>query len=249
MGESSGKTTVCQSRNVLDSAEIAPRSERRTAVNYRPLVGLDIAQIAIGFIVLLFSLTVHEMAHAWTADRLGDPTARLLGRVTLNPVAHADPIGTVLFPLIAMITGAPLIGWAKPVPVNIRQLRHHERDYVLVAAAGPASNIVMAVGAALLLAVMPISPVVLGEANASAPLASLLTQMVRLNVLLAVFNMLPIPPLDGGNVLSGLLPRRIAYTFDQIRPYGFLILYAIILTDAFRVLVARPSIYLINLLL
>ena len=227
---------------------MAPRAER-TAVNYRPLVGLDIAQIAIGFIVLLFSLTVHEMAHAWTADRLGDPTARLLGRVTLNPVAHADPIGTVLFPLIAMITGAPLIGWAKPVPVNIRQLRHHERDYVLVAAAGPASNIVMAVAAALLLAVMPISPVVLGEANASAPLASLLTQMVRLNVLLAVFNMLPIPPLDGGNVLSGLLPRRIAYTFDQIRPYGFLILYAIILTDAFRVLVARPSIYLINLLL
>ena len=213
------------------------------------MVGLDIAQIAIGFIVLLFSLTVHEMAHAWTADRLGDPTARLLGRVTLNPVAHADPIGTVLFPLIAMITGAPLIGWAKPVPVNIRQLRHHERDYVLVAAAGPASNIVMAVAAALLLAVMPISPVVLGEANASAPLASLLTQMVRLNILLAVFNMLPIPPLDGGNVLSGLLPRRIAYTFDQIRPYGFLILYAIILTDAFRVLVARPSIYLINLLL
>ena len=227
---------------------MAPRAER-TAVNYRPLVGLDIAQIAIGFIVLLFSLTVHEMAHAWTADRLGDPTARLLGRVTLNPVAHADPIGTVLFPLIAMITGAPLIGWAKPVPVNIRQLRHRERDYVLVAAAGPASNIVMAVGAALLLAMMPISPLVLGEANASAPLAVFLTRMVTLNVLLAVFNMLPIPPLDGGNVLSGLLPRRIANTFDQIRPYGFLILYAIILTDAFTVLVARPSIYLIDLLL
>ena len=211
--------------------------------------GLDIAQIAIGFTVLLFSLTIHEMAHAWTADRLGDPTARLLGRVTLNPIAHADPIGTVLFPLIAMVTGAPLIGWAKPVPVDLRRLRHHERDYVLVAAAGPASNIIMAVSAAVILTAMPISPVVLGEANASAPLAAFLTRMVVLNVLLAVFNMLPIPPLDGGNVLSGLLPRHIAAIFDQIRPYGFLLLYAVILTDAFVYLVARPSNYLIDLLL
>jgi Zn-dependent protease len=213
------------------------------------LFGIDAAQLLIAFAVLLFSLTVHETAHAWTADRLGDPTARLLGRVTLNPIAHADPIGTVLFPLIAMVTGAPLIGWAKPVPVNIRQLRHHERDYVLVAAAGPASNIVMAVASALVLAVMPISPQVLGEANASAPIASFLTRMVIVNVLLAVFNMLPIPPLDGGNVLSGLLPRRFAQTFEQIRPYGFLILYAVILTDAFRMLVARPSNFIIDLLL
>jgi Zn-dependent protease len=189
------------------------------------------------------------MAHAWTADRLGDPTARLLGRVTLNPIAHADPIGTVLFPLIAMVTGAPLIGWAKPVPVDIRRLRRRYRDYVLVAAAGPASNIVLAVAAALVLAVMTVSSSVPGDANASAPLAVFLTRLVTLNVLLAVFNMLPIPPLDGGNVLSGLLPRRLASTFDQIRPYGFLILYAIILTDAFTVLVARPSIYLIDLLL
>lgn len=211
--------------------------------------GFDIAQIAIGFTVLLFSLTVHEMAHAWTADRLGDPTARILGRVTLNPIAHADPIGTVLFPLIAMVTGAPLIGWAKPVPVDIRRLRHHERDYVLVAAAGPASNIIMAVSAAVILAALPISPVVLGETNTSAPLAAFLTRMVVLNVLLAVFNMLPIPPLDGGNVLSGLLPRHIAAMFDQIRPYGFLLLYAVILTDAFIYLVARPSNYLIDLLL
>ena len=213
------------------------------------MLDLDIAQVAIAFIVLLFSLTVHEMAHAWTADRLGDPTARILGRVTLNPIAHADPIGTVLFPLLAMVTGAPLIGWAKPVPVDLRRLRHHERDYVLVAAAGPASNIILAVGAAIILAVLPISPVVLGETNASAPLAAFLTRMVILNVFLAVFNMLPIPPLDGGNVLSGLLPRHLAAVFDLIRPYGFLLLYAVILTNAFVYLVARPSNYLIDLLL
>ena len=189
------------------------------------------------------------MAHAWTADRLGDPTARILGRVTLNPMAHADPIGTILFPLIAMVTGAPLIGWAKPVPVDIRRLQHRERDYVLVAAAGPASNLIMAVSAALILGVMPVSPVILGETNASAPLATFLTRMVQLNVLLAVFNLLPIPPLDGGNVLSGLLPRPLARTFDQIRPYGFILLYAIILTNAFVYLVAIPSRFLINLLL
>jgi Zn-dependent protease len=120
---------------------------------------------------------------------------------------------------------------------------------VLVAAAGPASNIILAVCAAVILAVMPVSPDVLGETNTPAPLASFLTQMVRLNVLLAVFNLLPIPPLDGGNVLSGLLPRRMAYTFDQIRPYGFLILYAVILTDAFIYLVALPSRFIISLLL
>jgi len=97
-------------------------------------------------IVLLFSLTVHEMAHAWSADRLGDPTARLLGRVSLNPIVHTDLIGTIVFPLIAMVSGAPLLGWAKPVPVNMRYLRHPRRDYVLVAAAGPASNLVLAVG-------------------------------------------------------------------------------------------------------
>src|SRR3954471_19874012 len=131
-------------------------------------------------VVLLFSLTVHEMAHAWSADRLGDPTARLLGRVSLNPLVHADLIGTVGFPLIAMTTGAPLIGWAKPVPVNSRQLRHPQRDFVLVAAAGPASNLIMAIGAALVLSVLPVSPQTLGEANVSVPIAAILSQAMRL---------------------------------------------------------------------
>jgi Zn-dependent protease len=131
------------------------------------LLDIDVAQIFIAFIVLLFSLTVHECAHAWTADRLGDPTARLLGRLSLNPLVHADLIGTVVFPIVAMVANAPLIGWAKPVPVSIRRLRHQRRDYVLVAAAGPASNLMLAVTVAIALQVLPISPVTLGEPNIS----------------------------------------------------------------------------------
>jgi Zn-dependent protease len=202
---------------------------------------LNVAQIFFAFIVLLFSLTVHETAHAWTADRLGDPTARLLGRVSLNPVVHADPVGTLLFPLIALVTGAPLIGWAKPVPVNTRRLARPRRDYVLVAAAGPGSNLVLAVSAALLLMGLPVSPQTLGEANVSVPVATILSEAIRVNVLLAVFNMIPIPPLDGGNVLIGLLPRQLALVFHSLRPYGFVLLYVLMFTGRLEYLVLPPA--------
>ena len=201
---------------------------------------IDFAHIFISFIVLLFSLTVHEMSHAWTADRLGDPTARRLGRVSLNPMVHADPIGTILFPLIAMVSNAPLIGWAKPVPVNIRRLERPQRDYVLVAAAGPASNLALAFVASLLLVVLPISPQTLHDPNVSVPIASILSWTKVQNVMLAVFNMIPIPPLDGGNVLAGLLPPRLAIVFNQIRPYGFILLYALMLTGTLSMLIVPP---------
>ena len=212
------------------------------------MLDIDVAQVFLIFIVLLFSLTVHETAHAWTADRLGDPTARLLGRISLNPIVHADPIGTVVFPLLAMLSGAPLIGWAKPVPVNTARLGHPRRDYMLVAAAGPASNLVLAVVAATALAALPVSPLRLGEPNLSVPLASMLSRAVQLNVLLAVFNMLPIPPLDGGNVLSGLLPRSLSGVFDRLRPYGFILLYALMLTGAFQYIVVPPYLFIRSLL-
>jgi Zn-dependent protease len=205
------------------------------------LLELPAATIFIAFIVLLFSLTVHESAHAWAADRLGDPTARLLGRVSLNPVVHADPIGTVLFPALAIVTGVPLIGWAKPVPVDAGRLGRPRRDYVLVAAAGPASNLLLAIVAGVVLMLLPVSPVVLGQPNVSVPLASLFTRAVQINVFLAVFNMMPIPPLDGGTVLSGLLPRPLAAGFDRFRPYGFVLLYALMLTGSLHYVVGPPS--------
>jgi Zn-dependent protease len=213
------------------------------------LSGIDFPRIFIVFAVLLFSLTVHEAAHAWSADRLGDPTARSLGRLSLNPLVHVDPIGTLLFPLLALVANVPLLGWAKPVPVDVRRLRRTRRDYVLVAAAGPASNLVLATIAALVLRLLTVSPVTLGEANMSVPLASILSSAVQINVLLAVFNMIPIPPLDGGNVIGGLLPRRLAYRFDSlVRPYGFLLLYALMLTSGLNYLIGPPTRLLLSLL-
>lgn len=206
---------------------------------------MDFTQILIGLSVLVASLSVHEAAHAWAADQLGDPTARLMGRLSLNPVVHIDPIGTLLFPLVAITTGLPLIGWAKPVPVDSRHLKSPRRDFAIIAAAGPASNLVLAVAAAGIMAALPdVAPGdIAGRAVMSAPL-QLLRVAVVLNVLLAVFNMLPVPPLDGGNVLIGVLPPAGAHLVEQLRPYGFLILYALMLTGMLG-LIAEPVLALV----
>ncbi|MCC7124179.1 MAG: site-2 protease family protein [Acidobacteria bacterium] len=185
--------------------------------------------------VLVGSLSVHEAAHAWAANRLGDPTARLLGRLSLNPAVHVDLIGTLIFPLVAITTGLPLIGWAKPVPVDFRHLRHPRRDFAMVAAAGPASNVLMAIaGAVVFMAVVDVATLRGGELMPSA-----LLQFVMLNVLLAVFNMIPVPPLDGGNVLMGLLPAAGADLVDRVRPFGFLLLYGLMLSGVLSA-VMRP---------
>lgn len=188
------------------------------------LAGIDLTQLLIVFLVILVSLTVHEAAHAWSANQLGDPTARSLGRLSLNPAVHIDPIGTLLFPLIALVTNLPVLGWAKPVPVNSRHLGPHwKQKFMAIAAAGPASNLLLAAVAAIGIRSM-------GFDEADGALFGLLLWMVRINVGLAVFNMLPVPPLDGGNVLSGLLHGRASEMFDSLRPYGFIILYALLLT-------------------
>jgi Zn-dependent protease len=200
---------------------------------------IDVAQVLTVFLVLVFSLTVHEAAHAWSADRFGDPTARALGRVSMNPAVHIDPIGTILFPLIALLTSVPVIGWAKPVPVNVMRLGGGwKQKFMVISAAGPASNLMLACAAAVLLRVT--SEPVAGE---------VLQRAVILNVLLAVFNMLPVPPLDGGNVLSGLLSGSAARAFDWLRPYGFVILYGLLLSGGFATLVNPPARFLLSWLL
>ncbi len=205
----------------------------------------DIGQLLIILPVLLFSLTIHEMAHAVTADWFGDPTARRLGRISLNPLVHLDPVGSLVLPLMAFYLGGFIFGWAKPVPVNPANLKNHRRDFLVIAAAGPASNIAMAAGASALLGLVPGG---LGAAEGMpAVLATLLLFMVQFNVILAVFNMLPIPPLDGGNVLAGLLPESLAASYDRlIRPYGFLILIVLMATGWLYRLIDPPYSFLMR---
>jgi Zn-dependent protease len=203
---------------------------------------LELSSILIGFGIVIAALTIHEAAHAWTAERLGDPTARMLGRVSLNPLVHIDPIGTILLPLLAMFSGLPILGWAKPVPVNIGRLRHHRRDFMIVAAAGPASNILQAVVIAGVFRM-------LYDPGASDLLPAILKNAVSTNLILAFFNLIPIPPLDGGNVLAGLVPEGAARVIDQVRQFGFIALYALMLSGILTELIMPPTVFFYRLLL
>jgi Zn-dependent protease len=186
--------------------------------------------------VLLFSLSVHESAHAWMAHRLGDDTALHEGRVTLNPLAHIDPIGTVLFPLLQIFTGVLLMGWAKPTPYNPANFGRQvtmRQGHMLVAAAGPVSNFVLAIlftGAF----VMAFRAGVVGQDNYAHPLARTLFIGITMNVVLAIFNLFPIPPLDGSKVASYGLPGDMGDRYDRVMgPYGFLILFLLVATGVF----------------
>jgi len=199
------------------------------------LADSNVPAIVIAFLILLFSLSVHEAAHAWTASRLGDDTARRLGRVSLNPRVHIDPVGTLLLPLIALASGSGFIlGWAKPTPVNVRNFQHPRRDNVLVTVAGPLSNLAIAIVAALVLH------------NAHGIAAVIALEALSLNVLLAIFNMLPIPPLDGGQVMLALLPINLAIRLRAVQPYGFVILLALIATGMLNRLVGPPYYLLVS---
>ena len=193
------------------------------------------------FAVLLFSLSFHEFGHAWTASRRGDPTPRQLGRVTLNPMAHADLIGTIIFPLLQIFSGVPLIGWAKPVPFVPANLRNPHADMVLVASAGPVFNMILAVTAAVL---WRLNAVLLGGVDGGMLatvhdfLRFVLPLLLQINVLLALFNLIPMPPLDGSYLLESLLPRPLAAQFRAFGAHwGFVVVLVLVYTGVARRLI------------
>lgn len=207
--------------------------------------GIDFQELLVAFVALIASLTLHEAAHAWTANRLGDPTARMLGRLSLNPAVHVDVIGTIIFPLLAMVTGIPLLGWAKPVPVDLRHLAHPRRDFAIVAAAGPISNLLLAAAGAVVFTAWDAD----AGSTARTLVANSLLSFVLLNVLLAVFNLIPVPPLDGGNILMGILPESLAVVIEKLRPWGFLVLYVLMLSGLLSAIIFPVQRAVLNVLL
>lgn len=202
-----------------------------------------IQSIAVWALPVLFAITVHEVAHGWVARRLGDSTAYMLGRLTLNPLRHIDPVGTIAVPLALLVmstlTGSGFVfGWAKPVPVAWRNLRKPKRDMALVALAGPLSNLVMALLWALLLKSTQWMPASLN--TIAMPLAYMGVAGILINLMLMVLNLLPLPPLDGGRVVAGILPGRMAWQFSRIEPYGFFILIALLATGVLGQILGPP---------
>jgi len=192
--------------------------------------------ISIWALPVLFAVVLHEVAHGWVADLLGDDTARWMGRLTLNPIKHVDPIGTIGLPLLLIVVGSPfLFGYAKPVPINFNKLHHPKQDMVWVALAGPVTNVVLALASALLLSVVVKLPV--GMSWFIQPVALMAQASIIINLVLCIFNLLPLPPLDGGRVAVGLLPGPMAYRLSRLEPYGFLIIAGLLVFGWLQVLI------------
>ena len=193
--------------------------------------------IIFQLIAFLFAISIHESAHAWMASRCGDPTARMLGRITLNPLRHIDPVGTILLPAIALFTGFPMIGWAKPTPVDPRNFKNPVRDDILTSVAGPASNFLVVIVTVVLLGLLALtspsahyvvhghgSGTLILDVNGITPLALMLHQLMVINILLGIFNLIPVPPLDGSHVLRHFLPVDALRLYDQMGIIGLMLL-------------------------
>jgi Zn-dependent protease len=198
-----------------------------------------IQKIAVWILPVIFAITVHETAHGWVAKKYGDNTASMLGRLTLNPIKHIDWLGTVIIPGLLLLTGTGFIfGWAKPVPVDARNFKKPLHDMAIVALAGPVSNLLMATAWALLARI----GVTIGESAENISLPFIYTGIagISINLVLALINLLPIPPLDGSRILTGILPHRLAWQYNQLERYGFIILLILLYTKILNVILAYP---------
>jgi len=224
---------------------------------------MDYLSIIISLFVLLFAITIHEASHAWAAYKMGDPTAHGMGRISLNPIAHIDPIGTVLLPLVLVLVGAPAFGWAKPVMVNPYNLKNPRRDNLWISLAGPAANMTAAAAALFLILILKLlSPGLTGFLRnflvykqgfprgfyPLQGLALILFYAVLVNTYLAVFNLIPVPPLDGSGVLTGLLPDEAARRYERIRPFGFIIVLGLIYLGFLDIIIRPLQLFIFTLI-
>jgi Zn-dependent protease len=194
-------------------------------------------RIVVWFLPVVFAITVHEVAHGWVAKKYGDNTAFMLGRLTLNPIKHIDLVGTIILPGLLLLTGTGFIfGWAKPVPVDARNFKNPRHDMAIVALAGPLANLSMAIGWALLARL----GVIIGTEYISLPLIYTGIAGISINLVLALINLLPIPPLDGSRILTGILPARVAWQYNQLERFGFIILLVLLYTQVLGVILAYP---------
>jgi Zn-dependent protease len=205
-----------------------------------------ILSYVIQFAVVMFAISIHEASHAWMANYFGDPTAKNQGRVTLNPIAHIDLIGTIIFPLLLIAMGAPVFGWAKPVMVNPYNLKDPRRANMFIAASGPGANSLASISFIVLFLILKNFNII----NLVNPgiIALILFWLILINIFLAIFNLIPIPPLDGSGIIEGILKGEAFNAYQKIKPYGFIILIIIIYTGILDI-IARPILNLVTRIL